>query len=173
MDPRFERVRSTCDLPISTTLFGEAFEEPDERIDEGDPEEQFDPPVAERTREVVRRSNVHLVGADREADLEVSGIVCGPYEGIDRPLQRAEVPSVDDFLEHKLLEELVARTIVIRPISNTPRRLCNGVCGMQLARPLLSRHTGCTNPWRKPTLIPEGLPFLYSLVLRSRGALPL
>ena len=72
--PRLERVRTTADLPAATAAPAETLVEPNDRVDERDPEEKLEAHVGERPREAVVGANADLVLSELVGDGDVVSV---------------------------------------------------------------------------------------------------
>ena len=67
-------IRCSAHFPSATTPRVEALEKPDERINEEDPEKDFQPNIRESARESVVWSDVYLVPVVFNKNLHISSI---------------------------------------------------------------------------------------------------
>lgn len=62
----FQGVTTSTDLPNTSSILVEPFEEPDERVDESDPQQELYPHIGDEFRERVCRSDYDEVACGRE-----------------------------------------------------------------------------------------------------------
>ena len=94
--PRLERVRAAAHLPAAAAVAAEALVEPDEGVDERDPEEELEAHVGEDAREAVVRANADFVVCEVEGDLDVVAVDGADGRG-DGLLEIRVIPTVDDL----------------------------------------------------------------------------
>ena len=94
----FQRVTGSTDFPDTSPMLVKPFEEPDKRVDERDPQQQFYPHVGDEFRECVRRSDDNEVVCGREGgefDFE-RATVRGLFDdqGFDGLFESTKIPAV-------------------------------------------------------------------------------
>ena len=94
--PRLERVRASANLPAATATLAEALVEPDDWVDECDPEQKLEAPVGERPREAVVGADANLVLVELVSDINVVS-VDGANDRSDTVSELHEVPAVHDL----------------------------------------------------------------------------
>lgn len=72
----------------------EALEEPDERVDEQDPEEDLDPFVRQGAGEAIGRPDIHLGCGQVEGNIQGPGIMCRLDQRLDGLAEVREVPAI-------------------------------------------------------------------------------
>jgi len=123
----FQGVTASTNFPDSSPAIVKPFKEPYERVDEGDPQQKFDPDVGDKFRESICWSNDNKVargGEWGEFNFEFPAVRClFDNQGFDSLFEGAKIPAVHVLGVDELFEDFVACAIVVAPLPDGSGRL--------------------------------------------------